>query len=120
MHYVLFNVRQTLLMRAAVRLLGQYGILRLLEVSLLAFVIKRCTYKLFYSDRYMPMGAQLVRFPVKQGMNMFPANVTCSYCTLDYGRLLDVTQLRLFKMRKALKDKLKDRCNILFCCSIGL
>ena len=47
-------------------------------------------------------------------MNMFLANVACSYCTLDYGRLLDVTQLRLFKMRKALKDKLKDRCSTFF------
>ncbi|CAL8465978.1 g5514 [Coccomyxa elongata] len=37
-----------------------------------------------------------------------PKALLHSYCTLDYGRLLDVTQLRLFKMRKALKDKLKD------------
>ena len=40
---------------------------------------------------------------------MSSADVTCSYCTLDYGRLLDVTNLRLFKMRKALKEQLKDR-----------
>jgi hypothetical protein len=33
-----------------------------------------------------------------------------SYCTVDYARLLDVTQLRLFKLRKALKDRVQDRC----------
>lgn len=50
--------------------------------------------------------------------DVFLAGATCSYCTLDYGRLLDVTRLRLFKMRKALKDKLKDRCSLFFSYSV--
>jgi hypothetical protein len=32
-----------------------------------------------------------------------------SYCCVDYARLLDVTQLRLFRLRRALKDALQDR-----------
>ncbi|KAK9902066.1 hypothetical protein WJX75_003064 [Coccomyxa subellipsoidea] len=42
-----------------------------------------------------------------------PKALLHSYCTLDYGRLLDVTNLRLFKMRKALKEKLKDSIPVL-------
>lgn len=53
-----------------------------------------------------------------------PKTLLHSYCCLDYGRLLDVTQLRLFKLRKALKDKVQDRCTSsspsrddMLCCS---
>jgi hypothetical protein len=38
-----------------------------------------------------------------------PKTLLHSYCCLDYGRMLDVTQLRLFRLRKALKDKIQDR-----------
>ena len=33
-----------------------------------------------------------------------------SYCCVDYARALDVTQLRLFRLRRALKERLQDRC----------
>ncbi len=39
-----------------------------------------------------------------------PKTLLHSYCCLDYGRFLDVTQLRLFRLRKALKDRVRDRC----------
>ena len=42
-----------------------------------------------------------------------------SYCCVDYARLLDVTQLRLFRLRRALKDALQDRWAPLHPCALG-
>ena len=33
-----------------------------------------------------------------------------SYCCLDFASILDVTQLRLYKLRKLMKERVQNRC----------
>ena len=33
-----------------------------------------------------------------------------SYCCLDFASILDVTQLRLHKLRKLMKERVQNRC----------
>ena len=43
-----------------------------------------------------------------------------SYCCLDFASILDVTQLRLYKLRKLMKERVQNRCALSLPCSTCL
>ena len=43
-----------------------------------------------------------------------------SYCCLDFASILDVTQLRLYKLRKLMKERVQNRCASGLSCSTCL